>query len=220
MTRRTPAAGHCVIVELTSPGGWRYVCETVVNWAGEGELLVTFPRAAQLPDLPPDAVLVRIRFADDEGMHYAEGRVAERGSGDPIKMKVALSGEVETLHRRQFLRLARELPITCTLLDEAEREQRTFSAYTLDIGGKGAGILSSEPLSVGQALRFALDLEGRGSCSGVGMVRRVVEVLGEQGRQFRVAVEFTEITPTNQALILSYVLERRDRAAEPQAEPC
>jgi len=211
--------GQLVTVELVDAEGRHAVFEARLETVASNELTVVLSGGTTAAVPPSAGAGVFVSGASGDGLHYFEAKVLE-ASGEPLRLRLAVLNDVQSCQRRQFVRLAMHLPITCVLLDETEQPHETCSAFTFDVGGKGAGLLADRPLPVGRRVRFKLDLEKWGRLSGLGVVRRSVLTLGEQGPQYRVAVEFMDLSNTDQARIFSYLLARRDLTAEPQSEAC
>jgi len=152
---------------------------------------------------------VRVRFANTRGLSFFAARVLSLGDGDRAELKLESPQRVTSVQRRRFMRLPMRLPFSCTLLDEKGAEAEKWEAYTLELGGNGAGILADRALPVGARVRFGLRLETHGACSGVGVVKRSVLALRPEGAEHRIALQFVEVSSKDQALILSYLLAAR-----------
>lgn len=90
----------------------------------------------------------------------------------PIILAVTVSGELEHLQRRTWVRARVQVPVE--VVTDASREEGTFRATTVDLSGGGARLKTSEPLRSGEPLGLTLWLPG-------GPVEVDSEVLGISG---------------------------------------
>lgn len=76
----------------------------------------------------------------------------------PVVLAVPVTGELEHLQRRQWVRARVQVPVE--VVTEATRGPLGFRATTVDLSGGGARLRTAEPLAVGDQLRLLLWIPG------------------------------------------------------------
>lgn len=76
----------------------------------------------------------------------------------PVVLAVAVTGELEHLQRRQWVRARVQVPVE--VVTDAVRGTDRFRATTVDLSAGGARLKTAEPLERGEALRLTLWIPG------------------------------------------------------------
>jgi c-di-GMP-binding flagellar brake protein YcgR len=211
MPSEQPRIGQPVTIEHTDSDGDRTILEGVVEASRADSFSVSLARGEV--DLEEGAD-VRVRYCDASGLCFFLARVLEAHVGERQVVWLESPAQAQRVQRRRFLRLGVQVPISC---EREKGDAAPCQATTLELGGNGAGLVSDRPFTVGERVRFSLDLgEKWGVCTGVGQVKRSVLALTPGGGEHRIALQFVEIDSKSQARILSFLLTAR-RDAEDEA---
>jgi hypothetical protein len=208
MEGAAPGQGQAVVVEVID-GGERVIYEGHVERIGAAGLLLSVGPHPHLHGVPGPQAMVVVRWASAKGLHQLGGQLQLARLGERLQLQVAPSGDIAVVQRRRFLRLPLRLGMTCLRLDERGQPREKCVANTLELGGNGAGIVIDRALQVGEKVRFMLPLEEWGVSSGVAQVKRSQQVLGPEGPENRVGLQFMEMDSRSQALVLSYLLSKK-----------
>jgi len=214
MNTTLPKAGQYLTLEIAGSDGRRYVYEAAVVSAEAAKVQVTLPPGAQLPSTPSVGSTVVARFLTPQGRRTFSAFVLAARLEEVFHLSLEPIDETHQLQRRRYARVAVEVPFSLRLLDE-ETPSEEVSAQTLDLGGKGAGVLADRPLPVGRKLDFVFEL-GKTRCAGTGTIVDSVEVLGDKGTQHRTCIEFSEVSIP----VLAYVREKVGWAELKAGELC
>jgi len=202
-----PQTGQPLTLEYVDQAGYRTVFE--------GMVAAVEPDRFQASLSATDAWLeegdeVRVRFCDRRGLCHFMARVYDATPGARQKVWLAASEPPRRHQRRRFQRLGLSLPATCTSLDSRGAPLEACRTTTLEIGGNGAGLVADRAWTVGDQVRFTIDLGARwGRVAGTARVKRSVLALTPRGGEHRVALQFVHLDSSGQARILSFLLASR-----------
>jgi len=202
-----PKHAQPLTLEYLDEAGQRTIFEGVVSSIAPGMFQASLaPNEASLEKGDP----VRVRYCDEKGLCFFMTQVLEVVPGARPSVWLRDGAGAQRSQRRRFMRLGVQVPASCVRLDAKGAPREECSTTTLELGGNGAGILSSQPFTVGERVRFKLDFGQQwGVAEGVATVKRSVLALTPDGAEHRIALQFVEIDAKSQAKILSYLVAAR-----------
>lgn len=137
---------------------------------------------------------------------YQEGRL------QGYWLKVSNKIQREIIQRRRHARVAVMMPLEAELLDSKTRLPKSgaMRGKTHDLSGGGVRFASPQPYSVGYELRLKLTLQS----GPITLIGRVVYTavnpnrFATAGDRFITAVQFTELSPTQERLLVNECFRR------------
>ena len=116
-------------------------------------------------------------------------------------LSIALTGEVERIQRREFVRVSAHVTVSVQGIDQ----EYGGETVTLDISGRG--ILISDPwsLPVGLDVRVELQLPAGGPVSGLGRVVRQVD-------EDKKGIRLDDLPPADEDRLIKFIRERELQA--------
>jgi hypothetical protein len=144
----------------------------------EGRVVAISKDAMRL-DLPPSegalalkrGLELRVRLRDPHGDLQFVAVVNDLAMGSSVELWIRLPDHFAQLQARRFRRFDARLPAQCTRIDRAGIAREQYQVHTLEIGGKGAGILGSCGVAPGTIFLFDVDLPNVGHCQARAEVR-------------------------------------------------
>jgi hypothetical protein len=133
------------------------------------------------------------------GIHRYAGVLSAEDKGTLI---IALSGDVERIQRREFVRVAAHLDVSVRGIDE----ELGGDTKTLDVSGSGIRISDPFELPLGLDVRVELQLPDGGPLSTLGRVVRP----GADAKQK--AIRFDALGRTDEERLVRYIRERELKA--------
>ena len=206
-----PKLKQPLTLEYLDAGGQRIIFEGLVSALAPGIFQASLAPGEAMLD-PGDEV--RVRYCDEKGLCFFSTQVLEVRPGKRVAVWLKSGESAQRSQRRRFMRLGVQIHASCVRLDAKGAPCEECATITLELGGNGAGLLSSHPFSVGERVRFKLDFgEQWGSAEGLASVKRSVLALTPKGAEHRVALQFVDIDAKAQAKILSYLVAARAEGA-------
>jgi hypothetical protein len=142
---------------------------------------------------------IAVELTSGRGIHRYTGTLSGERAGS---LTIALSGDVERIQRREFVRVAAHLDVTVQGVDEAVGGETT----TLDVSGSGMRIADKWGLPLGIDVRIELMLPDGPPLSALG---RVVRVGSEEDQK---GVRFDSVSRTDEDRLMRYIRDREVKA--------
>jgi hypothetical protein len=140
-----------------------------------------------------------VEITSGRGIHRYTGTLAAQRSG---VLTITLSGDIERIQRREFVRVAAHLDVTVEGVDEPVGGSTT----TLDLSCRGMRITDSFNLSLGTDVRIVLQLPEPPPLTALGRVVRVGSDEDQKG------VRFDSVSRADEDRLMRYIRDREVRA--------
>ena len=140
-----------------------------------------------------------VEITSGRGIHRYTGTLAAQRSG---VLTITLSGDIERIQRREFVRVAAHLDVTIEGVDEPVGGSTT----TLDLSCRGMRITDSFNLSLGIDVRIVLQLPDPPPLTALGRVVRVGSDEDQKG------VRFDSVSRADEDRLMRYIRDREVKA--------
>jgi PilZ domain len=140
-----------------------------------------------------------VEITSGRGIHRYTGTLSAQRNG---VLTIALSGDIERIQRREFVRVAAHLDVTIEGVDEPVGGSTT----TLDLSCRGMRIVDSFSLSLGIDVRIVLQLPDPPPLSALGRVVRVGSDEDQKG------VRFDSVSRADEDRLMRYIRDREVKA--------
>jgi hypothetical protein len=140
-----------------------------------------------------------VEITSGRGIHRYTGTLAAQRSG---VLTITLSGDIERIQRREFVRVAAHLDVTIEGVDEPVGGSTT----TLDLSCRGMRITDSFNLSLGIDVRIVLQLPDQPPLTALGRVVRVGSDEDQKG------VRFDSVSRADEDRLMRYIRDREVKA--------
>jgi c-di-GMP-binding flagellar brake protein YcgR len=121
--------------------------------------------------------------------------------------------ESYTTSRRDFFRLAWRLPVTLRWDDpgtpDDEGRCATIHLETEDIGGGGLGVVTKDPLNVGDGVEVTVGLAERAGVHARARVARVNQIALSDPPRYRVGLVFEELPKPAREQLIRFIFEKQ-----------
>jgi hypothetical protein len=142
---------------------------------------------------------IAVELTSGRGIHRYSGTLSgERGGS----LTITLSGDVERIQRREFVRVAAHLDVTVHGVDQEVGGETT----TLDVSCRGMRITDKFNLPLGIDVRIELMLPDGPPLSALGRVVRVGAEVDQKG------VRFDSVSRTDEDRLMRYIRDREVKA--------
>jgi PilZ domain len=142
---------------------------------------------------------IAVELTSGRGIHRYTGTLSGERSG---VLTIALSGDVERIQRREFVRVAAHLDVTVKGVDQEVGGETT----TLDVSGSGMRIVDKFNLPMGIDVRLELALPDGPPLSALGRVVRVGSDVDQKG------IRFDSVSRTDEDRLMRYIRDREVKA--------
>jgi hypothetical protein len=142
---------------------------------------------------------IAVEITSGRGIHRYTGTLSSERSGS---LKIALSGDVERIQRREFVRVAAHLDVTIQGIDQDVGGETT----TLDVSGSGMRIADKFELPMGIDVRIVLALPDGPPLTALGRVVRVGSESDQKG------VRFDSVSRADEDRLMRYIRDREVKA--------
>jgi hypothetical protein len=142
---------------------------------------------------------IAVEITSGRGIHRYTGSLSAQKAG---LLTILLSGDVERIQRREFVRVAAHLDVTIQGIDEEVGGDTT----TLDLSGSGMRIADKFHLPLGIDVRITLQLPDGPPMSALGRVVRVGSDEDQKG------VRFDSVSRTDEDRLMRYIRDREVKA--------
>jgi PilZ domain-containing protein len=140
-----------------------------------------------------------VEITSGRGIHRYTGTLAAQRNG---VLTITLSGDIERIQRREFVRVAAHLDVTIEGVDEPLGGSTT----TLDLSCRGMRIVDSFSLSLGIDVRIVLQLPDPPPLTALGRVVRVGSDDDQKG------VRFDSVSRADEDRLMRYIRDREVKA--------
>jgi hypothetical protein len=140
-----------------------------------------------------------VEVTSGRGIHRYTGTLAAQRSG---VLTITLSGDIERIQRREFVRVAAHLDVTIEGVDQPVGGSTT----TLDLSCRGMRITDSFDLSLGIDVRIVLQLPDPPPLTALGRVVRVGSDEDQKG------VRFDSVSRADEDRLMRYIRDREVKA--------
>ena len=140
-----------------------------------------------------------VELTSGRGIHRYTGTLSGERSGS---LTITLSGDVERIQRREFVRVAAHLDVSIRGVDEDVGGETT----TLDVSGSGMRISDKFELPLGIDVRIELKLPDGPPLSALG---RVVRVGSEEDQK---GIRFDSVSRADEDRLMRYIRDREVQA--------
>lgn len=140
-----------------------------------------------------------VEIISGRGIHRFGGVLTTESAGS---LTIALSGDVERIQRREFVRVAAHLDVTVEGIDEEIGGETT----TLDVSGSGLRISDPWKLPLGLDVRVELMLPDGGPLKALGRVVRAGSAEDQKG------IRLDGVSRTDEDRLMRYIREREVKA--------
>jgi hypothetical protein len=140
-----------------------------------------------------------VEITSGRGIHRYTGTLSGERSGS---LTIALSGDVERIQRREFVRVAAHLDVIVTGVDEEVGGETT----TMDVSGRGMRIQDKFNLPLGIDVRIELKLPDGPPLTALG---RVVRVGSEEDQK---GIRFDSLSRADEDRLMRYIRDREVKA--------
>jgi ribosome maturation factor RimP len=142
---------------------------------------------------------IAVEIMSGRGIHRYSGTLsAERGGS----LTIALSGDVERIQRREFVRVAAHLDVSVLGVDEEIGGDTT----TLDLSGSGMRVQDKFNFPLGIDVRIVLQLPGGEPLNALG---RIVRVGSEEDQK---GIRFDSVSRADEDRLMRYIRDREVKA--------
>jgi hypothetical protein len=142
---------------------------------------------------------IAVELTSGRGIHRYTGTLSGERSGS---LTITLSGDVERIQRREFVRVAAHLDVSIRGVDEDVGGETT----TLDVSGSGMRISDKFELPLGIDVRIELKLPDGPPLSALG---RVVRVGSEEDQK---GIRFDSVSRADEDRLMRYIRDREVQA--------
>ena len=142
---------------------------------------------------------IAVELTSGRGIHRYTGTLSGERSGS---LTITLSGDVERIQRREFVRVAAHLDVSIRGVDEDVGGETT----TLDVSGSGMRISDKFELPLGIDVRIELKLPDGPPLSALG---RVVRVGSEEDQK---GIRFDSVSRADEDRLMRYIRDREVKA--------
>jgi hypothetical protein len=142
---------------------------------------------------------IAVEITSGRGIHRYTGSLAAQKAG---LLTILLSGDVERIQRREFVRVAAHLDVTIQGIDEEVGGDTT----TLDLSGSGMRIADKFHLPLGIDVRITLQLPDGPPMSALGRVVRVGSDEDQKG------IRFDSVSRADEDRLMRYIRDREVKA--------
>jgi PilZ domain-containing protein len=140
-----------------------------------------------------------VEITSGRGIHRYTGTLSGERSGS---LTIALSGDIERIQRREFVRVAAHLDVTIQGVDQDVGGETT----TLDVSGSGMRIADKFELPLGIDVRIELKLPDGPPLSALGRVVRVGSDEDQKG------IRFDSVSRADEDRLMRYIRDREVKA--------
>jgi hypothetical protein len=140
-----------------------------------------------------------VEITSGRGIHRYTGTLTGERSGS---LTIMLSGDIERIQRREFVRVAAHLDVTVNGIDEEVGGETT----TLDVSGSGMRIQDKFNLPLGIDVRIELQMPDGPPLSALG---RVVRVGSEEDQK---GIRFDSVSRADEDRLMRYIRDREVKA--------
>jgi len=142
---------------------------------------------------------IAVELTSGRGIHRYTGTLSGERSGS---LTITLSGDVERIQRREFVRVAAHLDVSIRGVDEDVGGETT----TLDVSGSGMRISDKFELPLGIDVRIELKLPDGPPLSALGRVVRVGSESDQKG------IRFDSVSRADEDRLMRYIRDREVKA--------
>ena len=142
---------------------------------------------------------IAVEITSGRGIHRYTGTLKGERSG---VLTIGLSGDIERIQRREFVRVAAHLDVTIQGVDEDVGGETT----TLDVSGSGMRIADKFNLPLGIDVRIELALPDGPPLTALGRVVRVGSDVDQKG------IRFDSVSRTDEDRLMRYIRDREVKA--------
>ena len=143
--------GHLVIVEFTTPNGAARA-SVIVEAVQDGAVLVGKLDGYEIPRLAEGSEANLIVL--DRNDMYSLGCTVSR-SGDE-SMRLEVESEAERVVRRQYVRVAVDVPVSCLMLNALKNSWTPFDAAVTDISAGGMAMTADVIVPAGSTVVISI----------------------------------------------------------------
>jgi hypothetical protein len=140
-----------------------------------------------------------VEITSGRGIHRYTGTLSGERAGSLV---ITLSGDIERIQRREFVRVAAHLDVTVSGIDEELGGETT----TLDVSGSGMRIQDKFNLPLGIDVRIELKMPDGPPLSALG---RVVRVGSEEDQK---GIRFDSVSRADEDRLMRYIRDREVKA--------
>ncbi|WP_169542185.1 flagellar brake protein [Solirubrobacter soli] len=140
-----------------------------------------------------------VEITSGRGIHRYTGTLSAERSGS---LTIGLSGDIERIQRREFVRVAAHLDVTIQGVDQDVGGETT----TLDVSGSGMRIADKWELPLGIDVRIELMLPDGPPLAALGRVVRVGSEVDQKG------VRFDSVSRADEDRLMRYIRDREVKA--------
>jgi hypothetical protein len=142
---------------------------------------------------------IAVEITSGRGIHRYTGTLSGERAG---LLTITLSGDIERIQRREFVRVAAHLDVTVKGIDEAVGGETT----TLDLSGSGMRIQDKFNLPLGIDVRIELQMPGGPPLTALGRVVRVGSEADQKG------IRFDSVSRADEDRLMRYIRDREVKA--------
>ena len=142
---------------------------------------------------------IAVEITSGRGIHRYTGTLKGERSG---VLTIGLSGDIERIQRREFVRVAAHLDVTIQGVDEDVGGETT----TLDVSGSGMRIADKFNLPLGIDVRIELQMPDGPPLSALGRVVRVGSDVDQKG------IRFDSVSRADEDRLMRYIRDREVKA--------
>jgi PilZ domain-containing protein len=142
---------------------------------------------------------IAVEITSGRGIHRYTGTLSGERSGS---LTITLSGDVERIQRREFVRVAAHIDVTVRGIDEEVGGETT----TLDLSGSGMRIQDKFDLPLGIDVRIELQMPDGLPLGALGRVVRVGSEPDQKG------IRFDSVSRADEDRLMRYIRDREVKA--------
>lgn len=143
---------------------------------------------------------IAVEITSGRGIHRYTGALSAQRAGS---LTIALSGDIERIQRREFVRVAAHLDVTIQGIDQEDVGGETT---TLDVSGRGMRIADKFHLPLGIDVRIVLRLPDGPPLEALGRVVRVGSDENQKG------IRFDSVSRADEDRLMRYIRDREVKA--------
>ncbi len=173
-------------------------------------IVVGAPMEGGVPLPFPVGTRVEVEFTREDALYRFTTTVADRRWGPVPMLTLAWPATFQRVQRRELFRL----PIALKVKLKAKDSGQTLEGLTVDLSGRGMGLVSDTRLPAGAEVELSFDLLPGYRIELRGYVLKVAERLRPGGNKplYHYGIQFVGITPDIEQTLVEFIFEiQRER---------
>jgi len=201
------------LLVIVSKGDYRGMYNSRIEDFDSESIYITIPSTRGVPIPLRPGSPIEISFINENGRFSFNSVVKDRIKGKLPLLQIEKPDVIYRKELRKFFRVEARIKVilrtvTYEMVDNCpEIKMEEYEAYTKDISGGGARIVTEVPLEIDQAVELKFD--DKNKIRGLSEIFAKVVVIYENSEKVDAGLEFISIKESDRDKIIKYVFKRQ-----------